>query len=141
MMIQPLQTGIPGGPELIVILIVFLVFLALPIAGTWKVFTKAGKPGWGALVPIYNAYLFVKIAGRPGWWVLLMILPLINVVVSLVVAIDMASRFGKGTVFGIALWILPYFLLPVLGFGAATYRGPGRGTGSGDLNVARTTGQ
>lgn len=130
-MFVPLQAGVPGvpgGPEFIVILVVF----ALPIAGMWKMFAKAGKPGWGALVPIYNAYLFIKIAGRPGWWVLLLIVPLINLLVTLVVAIDVSERFGKGTVFGIALWVLPYFLIPVLGFGTATYRGADRGSGLRD---------
>ena len=50
--------------------IISLVICVLIIAAMWKVFTKAGHPGWACLIPIYNIYILCKIAGRPGWWLL-----------------------------------------------------------------------
>jgi len=92
------------------------------IAGIWKTFTKAGQPGWGVLIPIYNAYLLTQIAGKPGWWVLLLIIPLVNFVVSAIISVGVGENFGKGAGFGIGLFFLPMIFYPILGFGDATYR-------------------
>ena len=94
------------------------------IAG-WKVFAKAGKPGWGIFIPIYNLYLWVKIAGKPGWWVLLFFIPLVNLVISIIVSLDVAKAFGKSTVWGVFLLVLFSFIgIPILGYGKATYTPP-----------------
>ena len=92
------------------------------IAGMWKTFAKAGQPGWGVLIPIYNAYLLTQIAGKPGWWVLLMFIPLVNLVISVIISVAVGENFGKGSGFGIGLFILPIIFYPILGFGDATYR-------------------
>jgi uncharacterized membrane protein YhaH (DUF805 family) len=111
-----------GG--VIVGVLVGLVVVVFLIAATWKVFTKAGKPGWAAIIPFYNTYVLCKIAGRPGWWLVLFIIPLVNIVISIIVAIDVAKAFGKGGAFGFfLLWLLPIIGYPILGFGGATYRG------------------
>ncbi|TQM78618.1 hypothetical protein FHX81_0891 [Saccharothrix saharensis] len=95
------------------------------IAAVWKVFTKAGQPGWAAIVPIYNLYVQLKIVGRPGWWLILFIIPFVNVVMALIVSIDLAKSFGKGAGFGVVgLFLFGIVGYPVLGFGSATYRGP-----------------
>jgi len=104
-----------------IISLVWLAIVVLVIAGIWKVFTKAGQPGWGSLIPIYNLYLFTQIAGRPGWWVLLMLIPLVNFVIGILLCIDIAKKFGKGTGFGIGLLLLGFIFYPILGFGDATY--------------------
>jgi len=97
----------------------------LVIAAMWQVFRKAGRPGWAAIVPIYNAYTLVKVAGRSGWWLLLLIIPLVNIVASLIVAIDVAKAFGRGAAFGvIGLWLFGFVGYPILGFGEARYLGP-----------------
>jgi len=104
--------------------IVFLIYLAiivLVIAGVWKVFVKAGQPGWACIIPIYNAYILLKIAGRPGWWLLLYLVPLVNLVIAIIVAIDVAKAFGKGAGFGLGLAFLCFIFYPILGFGSATY--------------------
>jgi hypothetical protein len=104
----------------------FLVWLAIVvvvIAGLWKTFVKAGKPGWGAIVPIYNVILLLEIAGRPLWWFLLFFIPLVNLVVGIVVAIDIAKKFGKGVGFGLGLAFLGFIFYPILGFGSAQYQG------------------
>ncbi len=106
--------------------IFFLVWLAIVvvvIAGMWKVFTKAGQPGWGVLIPIYNLYLLTQIAGRPGWWVILMLIPLVNFIIAIFLSLDIARKFGKGAGFGIGLLLLGAIFYPILGFGDATYEG------------------
>jgi hypothetical protein len=63
-----------------IVMLFMLGFMVLMIASVWKVFTKAGQPGWAAIIPFYNLYIMVKIAGKPGWWTLLIIfLPLIPI--------------------------------------------------------------
>ena len=107
-------------PQMIIILLI-LVFL---FAAMWKVYVKAGQPGWGCLIPIYNTYLLCIIGGKPGWWVLLTLIPVINIVVSVLVSIGVAEQFGKGAGFGVGLWLLGMVFFPILAFGSATYGGP-----------------
>ena len=107
----------------------FLVFgamLLLIIAGWWKVFTKADQPGWAAIIPIYNAYVLLKIVGRPWWWLLLMLIPLVNIVIWLIVCIDTAHSYGKSTfLWGIVLlFLLNGIGFIILGWGGDQYEGP-----------------
>jgi len=104
--------------------IFWLAFAILMIAALWKIFSKAGQPGWAAIVPILNTYFTIKVAGRPGWWLLLMFIPLVNFIIWIILCIDLAKSFGKGTGFGIGLLLLPIIFFPILGFGGAQYQGP-----------------
>lgn len=114
----------PSAAIGIVILLIQLAVLILVIAGIWKTFSKAGQPGWAAIIPIYNLYILLKIAGRPGWWLLLYLIPLVNFVIAILVGIDVAKSFGKGAGFGLGLALLAPIFYPILGFGSATYVGP-----------------
>jgi hypothetical protein len=105
---------------IVVIEIAVIVFV---IAGVWKTFVKAGQPGWSAIIPVYNLYVLTQIASRPGWWVLLLFVPIVNIVIGIVLAIDVAKAFGKGTGFGLGLALLSFIFYPILGFGDATYQG------------------
>jgi hypothetical protein len=109
--------------------ICWFAFVVLMIAGLWKVFTKAGQPGWASIVPILNTYFLCKIAGRPGWWVILMFIPLVNFIIWIILCIDVAKSFGKGVGFGIGLLLLPIIFFPILGFGSAQYQGPSASPG------------
>jgi Gpi18-like mannosyltransferase len=93
------------------------------IASIWKVFTKAGKPGWAALVPIYNLVVMLEIAGKPLWWFILFLIPVVNLVAAFITYISLAERFGKGAGFGIGLILLGPIFFPILGFGSAQYQG------------------
>jgi len=104
--------------------LVGLAILVFLIAAMWKVFTKAGKAGWLVLIPIVNIYQLLKIAGRPGWWLILLIIPLVNLIISILVSMDIAKSFGKGAGFGLGLAFLGPIFYPILGFGSATYKGP-----------------
>jgi Family of unknown function (DUF5684) len=108
--------------------IFWLAFAILMIAACWKIFTKAGQPGWAAIIPIYNWYMLCKIVGRPGWWVILLFIPFINFIIGIILCIDLAKSFGKGVGFGIGLILLGVIFFPILGFGSAQYQGPAAGS-------------
>ena len=106
-----------------VVWIIYVAFLILMLAAMWKVFTKAGQPGWAILIPIYNLYIMCKIAGRPGWWVLLMLIPFVNFIIAIILYVDIAKNFGKGAGFAVGMLFLPFIFFPILGFGSAQYQG------------------
>jgi hypothetical protein len=108
--------------------IFYLAFTILMIAAWWKIFAKAGQPGWACIIPIYNLYVWCKIVGRPWWWILLMLIPLVNLIIAIILLIDLAKSFGKGVGFGIGLLLLPFIFFPILGFGSAQYQGPTAGS-------------
>ena len=103
--------------------VIQLAIVVLMLASMWKVFAKAGQPGWASLIPIYNAYVFLKIAGKPGWWLLLMFVPLVNLVVGILALIAFANRFGKSGGYVLGLIFLPIIFYPMLAFGDAQYQG------------------
>lgn len=108
----------------LIFLVLYLALVILVIAGFWKVFSKAGEPGWAAIIPLFNMYIILKIAGRPWWWLILYFIPIVSLVIWVVVSVDIAKAFGKGTGFGIGLALLPFIFFPVLGFSDAQYQGP-----------------
>jgi hypothetical protein len=93
----------------------------LVIAGMWKVFTKAGQPGWAAIIPIYNLIVLLQIAGKPVWWLLLFLIPGVNLIMLILVWLSVAKAFGKGTGFTLGLIFLSPIFVPILGFGDARY--------------------
>ena len=113
-----------------IFMIIWLAVVILLIASMWKIFTKAGQPGWASLIPIYNIYVWCKIVGRPGWWVLLFFIPFVNFVIAIILGIDLAKSFGKGVGFGIGIILLGIIFLPILAFSGATYQGPSAGAAS-----------
>jgi hypothetical protein len=110
----------------VVVMLVWLAIMVLMIAGLWKMFVKAGQPGWAAIVPIYNLYVLVQIAGRPWWWMILLIIPIVGIIFALILSNDISKAFGRqlGTTLG--LIFLPFIFYPILGFGSAQYQGPSR---------------
>lgn len=121
------DAGNAGGIVLSIVMLAVLAVIVLLIVGMWKVFVKAGQPGWAVLIPIYNGYVLLKIAGRPGWWLLLGLIPLVNIVIAAIVAIDIAKSFGQSAAFGLIL----LFLLGGIGYivlGLGNYRYIGKTT-------------
>jgi Family of unknown function (DUF5684) len=104
-------------------MLVWCAVMLLLVASLWKVFVKAGEPGWAAIVPIYNLFILAKIAGKPMWWGVLMLIPLVGFIVFIIVSIALAERFGKGTGFGLGLSFLGIIFFPILGFGDSRYQG------------------
>jgi len=105
-------------------MLVYLAIIVAYLAGMWKIFEKAGKPGWAAIIPIYNLVVLIEVVGRPIWWVLLLLIPCVQLIILLVVSIDLAKSFGKSELFGIGLWLLGFVFVPILGFGSDRYVGP-----------------
>jgi hypothetical protein len=119
-------TAVAAGSA-VAFLILFIVVVALIIfyvAAFWRILEKAGVPGWGAIIPIYNIYLWCKVVGRPGWWVVLLFVPVVSVIVMLILSLDLSKAFAKTTGFGIGLWLLSFIFVPILGYGTSTYIGP-----------------
>ncbi len=102
--------------------IIWCVVVLFYIASMWKVFEKAGKPGWASIVPIYNAIVLLQIAGKPGWWVLLYFIPVVNIVIAIIAMVGLARNFGKGTGFAVGLILLGFIFLPILAWGDAQYQ-------------------
>ncbi len=123
---------IEDNPAAFVFLIGFLgiilVLGLLTIAGMWKVFDKAGQPGWACLIPIYNLYIFTVIAGREWWWMLLCIIPYIGFIFAIILTVDIAKSFGKSVPYGLGLAFLGFIFWPMLGFSDARYIGPDKST-------------
>ncbi|HVT03066.1 MAG TPA: DUF5684 domain-containing protein [Thermoanaerobaculia bacterium] len=104
------------------IAVVYIAILVLIIAAMWKVFEKAGEPGWAAIVPIYNFIVLLKIAGKPVWWIILLLIPFVNFVILIIIALSLARNFGKGAGFAIGLLLLPFIFYPMLAWGDAQYQ-------------------
>lgn len=119
--IQESQTSPVVG---LIVWSIYLVIIVVYLAAMWKIFTKAGKPGWAAIVPLYNFIIMLEIIGRPVWWIALFFVPVANIVISLIVAIDLAKVFGKSTVFGVVgLWLFSFVGYLMLAFGKDKYVG------------------
>jgi len=101
-----------------------LIFVIIMLVGLWKVFTKAGEPGWASIIPIYNIIVLLKIVGKPWWWILLMLIPIVNFVISIIITWRLSKVFGHGFGFFLGLVFLSWLFYPILGFGGSKYLGP-----------------
>ena len=106
-----------------VIIILYLAILVLVIASGWKVFEKAGQPGWAVLVPIYNIYILTVIAKKEAWWIVLFLIPIVQWVAIIIINIEIAKKFGKDAGFGIGMALLGIVFWPLLAFSDAKYEG------------------
>jgi hypothetical protein len=105
--------------------IFYFVVVILMIASMWKIFTKAGKPGWAAIIPIYNIIILMETVGRPGWWVILYMIPIVNFFIWIIVSVDLSKSFGHEIGFALGIMFLPVIFYPWLAFSSAQeYQGP-----------------
>jgi hypothetical protein len=104
--------------------IIYFLFIILMIVSQWKIFVKAGEPGWACIVPFYNLYIYLKIVGKPAWWLILMLIPLVNLIVLIILQHNLSKSFGKDIGFTLGLIFLGFIFYPVLAFSDATYVGP-----------------
>ncbi|MFZ0529402.1 MAG: DUF5684 domain-containing protein [Propionicimonas sp.] len=110
---------------LVPLMITALVLSVVMIIAAWKVFAKAGEPGWASLIPFYNTYVEFRIAGFNPWLFLLLLVPVVNIVLALIVSYKVGENFGKGVLFNVfGMVIFPVVGWLILGFGSATYRRP-----------------
>lgn len=134
------SVGTAVGTAVVIGVITSFVALWLAIVvGVWKVFIKAGRPGWESLIPFWSFVVLCKIVGRPWWWILSFLIPFVGLVVACIVALDVAKSFGQRIGFGLALFLFPWVMYPVLGFGRAQYLGP-RHVGTGTIGHSSSQG-
>lgn len=101
----------------------FFIYFVLVIASIWKIFTKAGKPGWASIIPIYNVIVLLEIIGKPVWWIVLFLIPFVNIIISIITTNEVSKSFGRGAGTTVGLIFLPFIFYPVLAFGSAQYQG------------------
>ena len=101
-----------------------LVLIVVTLVGMWKVFTKAGKPGWAAIVPFYNLYCLYDMAFGNGIMFLLILVPCVGFIVQIICCFKLAKAFNKGAGFGFGLLFFNFIFMMILGFGDAEYIGP-----------------
>jgi len=115
--VSPLSLGIWG------------FYSIFEIIGLWIIFTKAGKPGWAAIIPVYSLIVLLEVVGKPWWWLLLLFIPCANfifIIIGCVWINNLLSKsFGQGAGFTLGLIFLGFIFYPILGFGDYAYLGPG----------------
>jgi hypothetical protein len=109
---------------MLVPIVLSLIGIVLLLVSEWKIYAKAGKPGWACLIPIYNVIVLLEIIGKPWWWLLLMIIPFVNIVFAIWMINLLSKSFGHGTGFTLGLIFLSIIFYPILGFGSSKYIGP-----------------
>jgi|SRR6185312_2930456 len=106
------------------ILIPLIVMAVITLVGKWKIYEKAGKPGWAALIPVYTWIVMLEIVGKPIWWVFLFFIPCVNIVFMIWTINLLSKSFGQSEGFTVGLILLGFVFYPILGFGSYQYLGP-----------------
>ena len=109
------------------IMIPFIIVYVAIVIGLWKTFEKAGKPGWAAIIPIYNYIVLLEIVGKPIWWIFLILFPCTSFIFAIWTINLLSKSFGQSEGFTVGLVLLPYIFIPILGFGSYKYIGPSAG--------------
>jgi hypothetical protein len=104
------------------LIIIYLAIFVLLIASIWKIFSKAGQPGWACLIPIYNIIVMLRVAGKPWWWIFLFLIPIVNIVFMIMMLHGISTNFGKGAGFTVGLFFLSIVFLPILAFSDAKWQ-------------------
>ena len=112
---------VSSGPG-IAFRIFYFAYIIFFIIVMWKIFVKAGKPGWGCIIPIYNIILQLEIAGRPLWWIFLLLIPFVNIFFAVVIILDIAKAFGKESIFETGMLFLPFIFFPILAFDSSEFQ-------------------
>jgi hypothetical protein len=107
----------------------FVILIELAIIGFyvyvgWKLFEKAGQPGWACIIPIYSTIVTLRIVGKPWWWLLLFFIPGVNIVFLIWMLNMLSKSFGKDEGFTVGLVLLGFIFYPILALGDARYLGP-----------------
>lgn len=120
------QVACPAGLGAFIIIfqLVVLVLAVVGIVSMWKLYVKAGKPGWASIIPVYNVIVLLEIANKPTWWVILCLIPFVNIIIFFIIWHEVAKSFGKGIGYTIGLILLPFIFVTMLAFGDAVYTRP-----------------
>jgi hypothetical protein len=105
-------------------IIPILIVAVIMIIANWKIYEKAGKPGWAAIIPIYNIIVLLEIIGKPTWWIILFLIPCVNIIIIVWTTNLLSKSFGQSEGFTVGLLLLGVIFYPILGFGNYQYLGP-----------------
>ncbi len=129
--------GDSGGGVSPIVWILYIIVIALFIVAYWRIFTKAGQPGWASIIPIYNIIVWLRIIGRPWWWIFLLFIPIVNIVIEIMMIHELSKSYGHGVGFTLGLIFLSPIFILILAFGGSRYIGPA-GMGGAPLGAPRT---
>src|ERR1700761_8666270 len=107
-----------------IFLIPIIILSVVMIIAHWKIYEKAGKPGWAAIIPIYNIIVLLEIVGKPVWWIILFIIPCVNIIFAVWTVNLLSKSFGQSEGFTVGLLLLGIVFYPMLAFGNYQYLGP-----------------
>lgn len=113
---QSLGIGAALGAAFMAIIFIALALVVFELICHWLIYTKAGKPGWACLVPIYNIIVMLEIIGKPWWWLLLLLIPIVNIVIFIMMLNLLAKSFGQSVGFTLGLIFLRVIFLAILAF-------------------------
>lgn len=117
--VKNLLAGIGTGTIIWAIIVAVFMIIVL-----WKIYAKAGQPGWAAIIPIYNLVVMFRIIKMEWWHILIMLfVPFASVVYAILIPIKLAKVFGKSTGFGVLSIFFSIICYPILAFGSAKYEG------------------
>jgi len=116
--------------------IVCFAFMAFFMICYWKIFEKAGKPGWAGFIPIYNTIILLEIVGRPWWYLFMFFIPIYGwFILPIIVTHEFSKSFGKDIGFTLGLLFLPFIFLPIMAFSKdIQYVGPAGRPGGPSLD-------
>ena len=100
-----------------------IVVAVLAVVILYKIFEKAGVEGWKAFIPLYNIFVLYKLTWGNGFMSLLLLVPIVDIVISVMTAIKLAKAFGKGTGFGIGIFFFPVICKGIIAFDESRYEG------------------
>lgn len=109
---------------LIVLGFALLIFTIVNIIAFWRIFEKAGKPGWKSMIPVYNLVILFEILNKPWYWILFLMIPGLHLFIPLWMIVLLGERFGRDDLFVMGLFLFGFIFIPILGFGDAKYIQP-----------------
>ena len=101
-----------------------LIFTAINIVAFWKIFEKAGIPGWKSIIPVYNLINFLAIINKPWYWILFLLIPGLHLIILIWGIILLGERFGKSDLFIIGMQLFGFIMIPILAFNNDRYISP-----------------
>jgi hypothetical protein len=101
-----------------------LIFTAINIVAFWKIFEKAGIPGWKSIIPVYNLINFLAIINKPWYWILFLLIPGLHLIIPIWGIILLGERFGKSDLFIIGMQLFGFIMIPILAFNNDRYISP-----------------
>ncbi len=114
-----LLTGI--GVDTYIIALLVSVFILVTI---WRIYKKAGQPGWASIIPVYNMIVMLRVVKLDWWHIFIwLFVPFASIAYAIIVPIKLAKLFGKSSGFGVLAIFLPVIAYPILAFGQASYEG------------------